>query len=116
MARLPAKLEFIALLELICEDNDALLETEFKNGIPGRRFRFDWACPNLNLAFEYDGGGKGHETVLAIANDREKDTLAQLAGWKIFRFTPKMVQNGKAGELLRLIFGHAYGLANYRGN
>jgi len=65
-------------------------------GIPGRKFLFDYACVRKKIAIEIDGGiwgyrhGKvmGHSSGGGRLRDYEKDALAQIHGWKIFRFAP----------------------------
>lgn len=55
-----------------------------------RQFKFDFAIPNLKLAFEYEGGiwTKGrHTTGAGYSRDTEKYNLAVFDNWKIFRFT-----------------------------
>jgi len=63
--------------------------------LPDRRFRFDFAYPEKRLAIEYEGGifsygrhiqGRGYE------RDCEKYNLAQLAGWRVLRYTTITVQ------------------------
>lgn len=65
------------------------LKTEFK-GITGRRFKFDWAVPEINLAIEYEGlmsFKSRHTTVTGYTNDTTKYNLAQLQGWRVLRYT-----------------------------
>ena len=56
-----------------------------------RRWRFDYANPDIRLAVEIEGGvwtrgrhtrGKGY------ISDLEKYNAATLAGWKVLRYTP----------------------------
>ena len=70
-------------------------------GIPGHRFRFDRAWPELRVALEYDGlqwaGGKSrHTSVLGFTRDCEKLNLAMLAGWRVLRVTAPHVASGQA--------------------
>lgn len=68
-------------------------------GIPGRRFRFDFAFPDHMLAVEIDGGtwvqGR-HNRPQGYAKDCEKLNLAVLNGWRVLRFTADQVRNGTA--------------------
>lgn len=72
-------------------------------GIPGRRFRFDLAWPDLMVACEIEGGiwiegrhtrGSGYE------RDVEKYNLAVLHGWTVIRATPAMVESGETANML----------------
>ena len=60
-------------------------------GIPGRRFRFDWAVPELKLAIEYEGifgrGRSRHTTQKGYSKDCEKYNLAAIHGWRVLRYT-----------------------------
>jgi hypothetical protein len=69
-----------------------------------RRWRFDWAIPVFYLAFEYEGLSQKsrHTTLVGYSNDCEKYDIAQLLGWRVIRLTPKMLQDGRAGRLIRL--------------
>ena len=69
---------------------------EFKF-LPTRRFRFDFAYPDLKIAVEIEGGswtGGRHTTGSGFRKDCEKYNLAALTGWKVFRFTTDMVRDG----------------------
>jgi hypothetical protein len=55
-----------------------------------RRFRFDWAIPELKLAIEYEGifsEKSGHTTVNGYTKDVKKYNLATIQGWKVLRYT-----------------------------
>lgn len=65
-------------------------EREKTGLVPGRRFRVDFWFPSMNLAVEIDGVGgvrSGHCTPKGVTNDREKDSLLQLMGYRVLRFT-----------------------------
>lgn len=82
-----------------------------------RDWRFDYAIPELNLAFEYEGifaakkghsawasgksGKSRHLTITGYSNDCEKYTWANILGWTLVRITPKMISDGRAGPLIR---------------
>ncbi len=66
---------------------------------PVRRWRFDFAWPDLMVAIEAEGGtwtrgrhtrGKGFE------DDCEKYNAATASGWHVIRFTRGMVDDGRA--------------------
>jgi len=55
-----------------------------------RRYRFDWAIPELKLAIEYEGLNSEksrHTTKKGYTGDCIKYNLATLNGWKILRYT-----------------------------
>lgn len=57
---------------------------------PKRKFRFDWAIPELKIAIEYEGlfsEKSGHTTVTGYTKDCEKYNQAALLGWKVLRYT-----------------------------
>jgi very-short-patch-repair endonuclease len=60
---------------------------------PTRKWRFDWAYPDVKLAIECDGGkwaphGGRHNTT----GDREKLNEAARLGWRILRFDGDMLK------------------------
>ena len=77
-------------------------EEEFKF-LPDRRFRFDFAWPDIKVAVEVEGGvysSGRHTRGSGYTKDCEKYNLATLNGWSVYRFTTEMVKNGKAVEFL----------------
>lgn len=59
-----------------------------------RRWRFDAAIPELNLAFELEGAvwSKGrHVQPAGYEKDLEKYNTALLQGWAVYRFVPRML-------------------------
>lgn len=57
-----------------------------------RRFRFDYALPDLLIAIEIDGGvwmdgGGRHNRAAGFLTDLEKLNLAASKGWRVLRFT-----------------------------
>lgn len=75
---------------------------------PPRRWRMDFAWPEHKVAAEVDGGvytqgrhtrGKGFE------RDCEKVNKAVCLGWRVLRFTPKMVESGEALQVLEEVLG-----------
>ena len=71
-----------------------------------RRWRFDFAWPDIKLAVEVEGGiyshgrhsrGKGMEA------DMEKYNAAAIAGWRLLRFSRKMIETGMAVQQIRKV-------------
>lgn len=61
---------------------------------PPRKWRFDFAWPEKLIAVEIDGGtwsGGRHSRGTGFARDCEKLNAAALNGWRVFRFTPDML-------------------------
>ena len=64
-----------------------------------RRWRFDFAWPDLLLAVECEGGtwtGGRHTTPQGFEADCEKYAEALLAGWRVLRVTKSMIEDGRA--------------------
>lgn len=69
-----------------------------------RRWRFDFAWPDLKVAAECEGGlwsGGRHTRPAGFEGDCEKYDEATLAGWKVLRFTGKQIKSGYALDALR---------------
>jgi len=76
-----------------------------------RKWRFDFAWPEVRIAIEVEGGafgmknkeGKmiqgGHNRGAHMTKDCEKYNTAQLMGWKVYRFTAVSIRNGDALEV-----------------
>ena len=67
----------------------------------GRRWRFDFAWPDLMLAVEVDGGawvpgGGRHTRGAGFAADHDKMNRAMLLGWRVLRFTSRHIADGSA--------------------
>ncbi len=65
---------------------------------PTRRWRFDWSWPKSKLAVEIDGGqwvGRGgrHNS----DKDREKLNAAAALGWRVLRFSGRMLKRDPLG-------------------
>lgn len=88
----------LALFENIRQAGLPIPHTEYR-GIPGRKFRFDGAWPELMICYEVEGGqwirGR-HQRPIGYEKDCEKYNLAALEGWKVLRFTPAMIDDGRA--------------------
>ncbi len=63
---------------------------------PVRRWRFDYAFPQIKVAVDYDGvmfRSVGHNSLEKIIKDMERSNHAQLCGWDIYKANAKTVQN-----------------------
>lgn len=67
--------------------------------VPGRKFRFDFAFPDRQIAVEIDGAV--HRIKVRFHSDREKGNLAILHGWRVLHVGPDAVRDGRALEILR---------------
>jgi very-short-patch-repair endonuclease len=72
---------------------------------PVRRWRFDFAWPELMFAAEVEGGtwvhGR-HTRGAGVAKDLEKYNEAMLLGWNVARFDSGMVKSGKAIDTIKI--------------
>lgn len=57
-----------------------------------RKYRFDYAIPELRIGFEYEGRGR-HNNYYYFSLDCEKYNLATLLGWQVYRFTAIQIKN-----------------------
>ena len=56
-----------------------------------RKFRFDFAWPEVKLGVEIDGFGYGHQAQQQMAADNEKANSAVLLGWRVLRFNTRQL-------------------------
>jgi hypothetical protein len=90
-------------------------------GLP-RRWRFDFAWPARDedigggwrqftpgIAVEIEGGSYtgGHKRGKAYESDCDKHNAAMDLGWKVYRFTPAHVNDGRALAVIRRALGLA---------
>lgn len=71
---------------------------------PTRRWRLDFAWPDVKLGVEIEGGiyNRGrHGRGSGIEGDIEKGNALTLAGWRLLRFHRAQVQSGIAVETIR---------------
>lgn len=84
------------LFRLICRELGERVEFEHRFH-PTRKWRFDGAWPDRQIAVEIDGGyfvGGRHSRGTGQIADNEKINVAQSLGWSVYRFTPQQVQSG----------------------
>lgn len=77
---------------------------------PPRRWRFDWAWPDLRVAVEQEGGvwtGGRHVRGKGYVGDMEKYTRASLEGWTLIRRTPADLCTPETLAMLRAAMGRA---------
>lgn len=70
-----------------------------------RKWRFDFAWPELKIAAEVEGGtwskGKSrHTTGAGFQADLEKYNAARMDGWMVYQFDSKHIETGFAAEFL----------------
>ena len=75
---------------------------------PVRRWRFDFAFPEHKVAVEIEGGTFGkcksrHTTGTGYEKDCEKYNAAILNGWRVFRFTGRMITVDNFNDVKELI-------------
>ena len=93
-----------AALQIIRTSNlpDPTREHKFH---PTRKWRFDFAWPDLKLALEVEGGlyGKSRHTSLSgYSADCEKYSHAALLGWRVLRCTTLHIKSGELRKWLEI--------------
>lgn len=74
---------------------------------PTRRWRLDYAWPDMKIALEVHGGvrsGGRHTRGTGFTNDREKMNTAASMGWIIIEATADQIRNGQARAWLDTLF------------
>lgn len=75
---------------------------------PPRRWRFDWAWPDLGLALEVQGGvfirGR-HTRGAALLKEYEKLNAAAVEGYRMLFCTPREIGNGEAVAIVAAALG-----------
>lgn len=93
----------LSQIELFCDARDLPLpENEYKFH-PARKWRLDFAWPDLKIAIEAEGGqwSQGrHQRGQGFADDCEKYNHAAALGWFVYRFTTDHINNGAALDFL----------------
>lgn len=73
---------------------------------PTRRWRFDYAFVDRKIGIEIEGGvwtGGRHTRGSGFLGDMEKYNEAGKMGWRVFRFTPQELKNGKAQTFMKKV-------------
>lgn len=86
-----AKIHIAWLFE--AEYGEAYMEYRFQ---PERKWRFDFAMPDVKCAIELDGGTfqnirTGHASGVGLRQWREKNNAAMTAGWRVWHYAPEEV-------------------------
>ena len=66
---------------------------------PPRKWRFDFAYPELLIGIEVEGGGfvaGRHGRGIGMEADCEKYAMALLEGWRVLRVTGRQIKDGSA--------------------
>ena len=73
-----------------------------------RNWRFDFACPDMRIAVEVEGGGwtgGRHTSGVGFAGDLQKYDAAMRLGWSVYRCSPQMVTSGQAYQTIAIMCG-----------
>ena len=98
--RQPSQIEQLAKI-LLSELGDFVPEYIFH---PIRKWRFDFCNLENMIAIECEGGtfsGGRHTRGKGFEEDCRKYCEATLLGWKVFRFTGNMVEDGTLTETIK---------------
>lgn len=76
---------------------------------PPRRWRFDFAWPDVMLACEVEGLTRNsntgrHQTIKGAKGDMEKYEQALLDGWVVYRCHRDMIRSGRALATLEAVY------------
>ena len=102
-AKPKAKANVYPIVEM-CKAMGLLVPESEHRFAPPRKWRFDFAWPELMLALEIEGGvwtmGR-HTRGSGFEADCEKYAEASILGWSVLRVTPKMVKDGRVFNWIR---------------
>ena len=83
------------------DGSDIVTEYEFSDD---RKWRFDYAFPELKVAVEIDGFGFGHQAQQGQAQDNEKINAAIELGWVVLRYNSRNLgSHGATEEAVRQV-------------
>lgn len=76
---------------------------------PERKWRFDFAFPDIKLAVEFEGGvfkkgPSGHQGA-GFVKDLDKYNMAAELDWMVLRYTDKAVKSGEALNQIERVHG-----------
>jgi hypothetical protein len=76
---------------------------------PTRRWRFDFAWPDVKLACEVEGlvrsaSKGGHQSIGGARQDMDKYEAALLLGWTVYRCHRDMIHSGRALTTLETVY------------
>lgn len=74
---------------------------------PSRKWRYDFAWPDIKLAVELHGGGQRgrHSTIAGMTADCDKHNTAVSLGWRVLTFTGKHKPSEMARHTLAVMLG-----------
>jgi len=80
------------LIKDFCNINALKFETEYRFHVE-RKWRADFAIPEMMVLIEYQGGvfmnKSGHSNIKGQTRDQEKMNQAQILGWKVLQYSAK---------------------------
>ena len=88
------------------------LQKEYKFH-PTRKWRFDYAIPEIKIAIEVEGGifsNGRHTRGLGYLKDMEKYNEATILGWSLLRYTPQQFNQFKYIEDIEKIINNTVGI------
>jgi very-short-patch-repair endonuclease len=97
----PSRLEAVLDLHLKAAGIPAP-EREYKFH-SSRKWRFDFAFPDQKVGIECEGGSwinGAHSRGARFEKDAQKYNTAILGGWRVLRFTGRMIDSGEALETI----------------
>lgn len=80
------EIKYSLLIKKLASDSGLSIYTEFQF-CESRKWRFDFAIPEIKVAIEYEGQGGRHNTFMGYSLDCDKYNEAILLGWRVFRVT-----------------------------
>ena len=77
------------------------VHTEFRFH-PTRKWRFDWALPDIKVGIEFDGvvSHSAHTSITNVLNDSAKMNEAALLGWIVIRVNTPSLRDGTGYEMI----------------